>query len=52
MSFSADALYKVSETELLAAYAEARRQFVEKKTSPGTKRIEPRPTSGRIPGYD
>jgi hypothetical protein len=31
MSHSADALYKMSEVELLAAYAEARREFVEKK---------------------
>jgi hypothetical protein len=29
MSFSADALYKMSDVELLAAYAEARRKFVE-----------------------
>src|SRR5436309_3442566 len=31
MSHSADALLKTSEVELLAAYAEARREFVEKK---------------------
>ncbi|MGH7947336.1 MAG: hypothetical protein ACREF9_20375 [Opitutaceae bacterium] len=31
MSLSADALWKMSEVELLAAYGEARRQFVEKK---------------------
>jgi hypothetical protein len=31
MTHIADALYKMSEVELLAAYAEARRQFVEKK---------------------
>jgi hypothetical protein len=31
MSVSADALYKMSDVELLAAYAEARQQFVEKK---------------------
>ena len=31
MSLSADALYKMSDVELLAAYVEARRQFVEKK---------------------
>jgi hypothetical protein len=38
MSFSADALYKMSEMELLAAYAEARRQFVEKKFARDTQR--------------
>jgi hypothetical protein len=38
MSFSADALYKMSEVELLAAYAEARRQFVEKKFARDTER--------------
>jgi hypothetical protein len=38
MSHSADALYKMSEVELLAAYAEARREFVEKKFA-----REPRP---------
>jgi hypothetical protein len=38
MSFSADALYKMSEVELLAAYAEARRQFVEKKFARDTQR--------------
>jgi hypothetical protein len=38
MSFSADALYKMSEAELLAAYAEARRQFVEKKFARDTQR--------------
>jgi hypothetical protein len=31
MSHSADALYKMSEVDLLSAYAEARRQFVETK---------------------
>jgi len=31
MSLSADASYKMSDVELLAAYVEARRQFVEKK---------------------
>ena len=31
MSVSADALYKMSDAELLAAYLEARRQFVEKR---------------------
>ena len=31
MSHSADALYKMSDVELLAAYDEARRRFVEKK---------------------
>jgi hypothetical protein len=31
MSFSADDLYKMSDVELLAAYDEARRQFVERK---------------------
>ena len=38
MSLSADALYKMSEVELLAAYAEARRQFVEKKFARDTQR--------------
>jgi hypothetical protein len=38
MSLSADALYKMSEVELLAAYAEARRQFVEKKFTRDTQR--------------
>jgi TorA maturation chaperone TorD len=31
MSVSAEALYKMSDVELLAAYGEARRQFLEKK---------------------
>jgi hypothetical protein len=38
MSLSADALYKMSEVELLAAYAEARRQFVENKFTRDTQR--------------
>ena len=38
MSHSADALYKMSEVELLAAYAEARREFVEKKFARDTQR--------------
>jgi hypothetical protein len=38
MSLSPDALYKMSEVELLAAYAEARRQFVEKKFTRDTRR--------------
>jgi hypothetical protein len=38
MSLSADALYKISEVELLAAYSEARRQFVEKKFARDTQR--------------
>ena len=38
MSFSADALYRMSEVELVAAYAEARRQFVEKKFTRDTQR--------------
>ena len=38
MSLSADALYKMSDTELLAAYVEARRQFVEKKFTRDTHR--------------
>jgi hypothetical protein len=38
MSFSADALYKMSEVELLAAYAEARREFLEKKFARDTQR--------------
>jgi hypothetical protein len=38
MSLSADALYKMSDVELLAAYVEARRQFVEKKFTRDTHR--------------
>jgi hypothetical protein len=38
MSFSADALYRMPEIELLAAYAEARREFVEKKFARDTQR--------------
>ena len=38
MSLSADALYKMSDVELLAAYVEARRQFVEKKFTRDTQR--------------
>jgi hypothetical protein len=38
MNFSADALYKLSEVELVTAYAEARRQFVEKKFTRDTQR--------------
>ena len=38
MSASADALYKMSDVELLAAYVEARRQFVEKKFTRDTHR--------------
>ena len=38
MSFSADALYKMSDMELLATYDEARRQFVEKKFARDTHR--------------
>jgi hypothetical protein len=38
MSHSADALYTMSEVELLAAYAEARREFVEKKFARDTQR--------------
>jgi hypothetical protein len=38
MSLSADALYKMSDVELLAAYDEARRQFVEKKFARDTHR--------------
>jgi len=38
MSLSADALYKMSDAELLAAYLEARRQFVERKFSRDTHR--------------
>jgi hypothetical protein len=38
MSFSADALHKMSDVELLAAYDEARRQFVEKKFARDTHR--------------
>jgi hypothetical protein len=38
MSLSADALYKMPDVELLAAYLEARRQFVEKKFLRDTQR--------------
>jgi hypothetical protein len=38
MSLSADALYRMSDVELLAAYLEARRQFVEKKFTRDTHR--------------
>ena len=38
MSHSPDALYKMSDVELLAAYAEARREFVEKKFARDTQR--------------
>ena len=38
MSLSADALYKMSDVELLAAYDEARRQFVERKFTRDTHR--------------
>jgi hypothetical protein len=38
MSASADALYKMSDVELLAAYVEARRQFVERKFARDTQR--------------
>jgi hypothetical protein len=38
MSLSVDALYKMSDVELLAAYGEARRQFVEKKFTRDTHR--------------
>src|SRR6266403_1543733 len=38
MSVSADALYKLSDVELLAAYAEARRHFVERKFARDTQR--------------
>ena len=38
MSLSADALYKMSDVELLAAYVESRRQFVEKKFTRDTHR--------------
>jgi hypothetical protein len=38
MSLSADALYKMSDLEVLAAYVEARRQFVEKKFTRDTQR--------------
>jgi hypothetical protein len=38
MSLSADALHKMSDVELLAAYVEARRQFVEKKFTRDTHR--------------
>src|SRR4051812_10269176 len=38
MSRSADALYKMSDLDLLTTYAEARRQFVEKKFARDTQR--------------
>src|ERR1700726_5127966 len=38
MNLSADALYKMSDIELLAAYLEARRLFVEKKLTRDTHR--------------
>jgi hypothetical protein len=38
MSLSADTLYKMPEVDLLTAYAEARRQFVEKKFARDTQR--------------
>jgi hypothetical protein len=38
MTLSADALYRMPDVELLAAYAEARRQFVEKKFARDTHR--------------
>ena len=38
MPLAADALYKLSDVELLTAYVEARRQFVEKKFARDTHR--------------
>jgi type IV pilus biogenesis protein CpaD/CtpE len=38
MTLSADALYRMPDVELLAAYLEARRQFVEKKFTRDTNR--------------
>jgi hypothetical protein len=38
MSLSADALYRMSDVELLTAYAEVRRQFVERKFTRDTHR--------------
>ena len=38
MSLSADALHKMSDVELLTAYVEARRQFVERKFARDTHR--------------
>ena len=38
MNLSAEALYKMSDMGLLAAYVEARRQFVEKKFTRDTQR--------------
>src|SRR5712672_3748165 len=38
MSLSAEDLYRMSDVELLAAYVEARRQFVEKKFTRDTQR--------------
>jgi hypothetical protein len=37
MNLSADAVYRMSKVELLAAYAEARREFVEKKFARDTE---------------
>ena len=39
ISLSAEALYRMSDVELLTAYAEARRQFVEKKFTRDTHRV-------------
>jgi hypothetical protein len=38
MSLSADTLYRMSDVELLSAYAEVRRQFVERKFTRDTQR--------------
>jgi len=38
MSLSADALYRMSDVDLLSAYAEVRRQFVERKFTRDTQR--------------
>jgi hypothetical protein len=40
MSLSADALHKMSDVELLTAYVEARRQFVERKFARDTRRAQ------------
>src|ERR1700759_4971624 len=38
MSLSADTLYRMSDVDLLSAYAEVRRQFVERKVTRDTQR--------------
>jgi hypothetical protein len=52
MNLSADALYKMSDVELLAAYVEARRQFVERNNA-SARRVRPsgHRRVGSLPGY-